>query len=89
MEITQTSYDHTVNFTCAATEVYPTPKLFMYKDFRDDHHNKRTANLKPGTLIGCELRIPGTGYVKIKSHLFYPGGKTPNIYINLLALPCT
>ncbi|VEN50990.1 unnamed protein product [Callosobruchus maculatus] len=106
MEITQTSYDHSVNFTCAATEVYPTPKLFMYKDFRDDHHNgknrlqtvhwdisktnggrynvyivatERTANLKPGTLIGCELRIPGTGYVKIKSHLFYPVGKAQNV----------
>ncbi|XP_023310601.1 uncharacterized protein LOC108908849, partial [Anoplophora glabripennis] len=86
-----------VNFTCLASEVYPTPKLVMYKDKTEEfnrlrlsiiqwdiskHSNGRismfvvtsvlAANLDPGNMIHCELRIPGTGYVKIKSLLYYP-----------------
>lgn len=31
--------------------------------------------INPGTIISCELRIPGTGYVKIKNILYYPSRK--------------
>lgn len=29
-----------VNFTCSAFDVYPSPKLILYKDNRDDFYNK-------------------------------------------------
>ncbi|CAH2000930.1 unnamed protein product [Acanthoscelides obtectus] len=61
MEITQISYDHAVNFTCAVTEVYPTPKLFMYKDFRDDQHNSRKDS-KSETRDFDWLRIEDSWY---------------------------
>lgn len=32
----------------------------------------KVSELDPGTLIHCELKIPGTGYVKLKSFLYYP-----------------
>lgn len=32
-------------------------------------------SLAPGSLIHCELRIPGTGYVKKRSLLYYPTGE--------------
>lgn len=28
--------------------------------------------LRPGDIVDCELRIPGTGYVKKKSIIYYP-----------------
>lgn len=33
------------------------------------------AVLVPGSLIHCEMRIPGTGYVKRKAMLYYPSCK--------------
>lgn len=33
------------------------------------------TDLIPGSLIHCEMRIPGTGYVKRKALLYYPPGK--------------
>lgn len=32
------------------------------------------TSLTPGSLIHCEMRIPGTGYVKRKALLYYPPG---------------
>ncbi|XP_060520125.1 uncharacterized protein LOC132698195 isoform X2 [Cylas formicarius] len=88
-----------VNFTCFATDVYPSPKLLLFKDLKNDFHGKtrmsimewdvkkdpdtgrytifivateKVSELDLGTLIHCELKIPGTGYVKIKSLLYYP-----------------
>ncbi|CAH1363973.1 uncharacterized protein [Tenebrio molitor] len=89
---------NSVNFTCYANEVYPAPKLILYKDKTDDFYNKNplqtlewntskhpngrfsvfvvanalVESLAPGSLIHCELRIPGTGYVKKRSLLYYP-----------------
>lgn len=40
--------------------------------------SKETLNL--GTVIGCELRISGTGYVKIGRVLYYSGGTFYNYY---------
>nr|XP_015836856.1 PREDICTED: uncharacterized protein LOC660111 isoform X2 [Tribolium castaneum] len=91
-----------VNFTCSANEVYPAPKLILYKDRTDDFYNKNPLqtlewntsrhpngrfsvfvvahamvdSLVPGSLIHCELRIPGTGYVKKRSLLYYPTAQT-------------
>lgn len=31
---------NSVNFTCYANEVYPAPKLILYKDKTDDFYNK-------------------------------------------------
>ncbi|XP_030766303.1 uncharacterized protein LOC115890260 isoform X2 [Sitophilus oryzae] len=91
--------DKYVNFTCLASDVYPSPKLFLYKDIKNNLYNKirlsivewdvkknpntgkytvfivgvdHLAELEPGTLIHCELKIPGTGYVKLKTLLYYP-----------------
>ncbi|KAF2893337.1 hypothetical protein ILUMI_12836 [Ignelater luminosus] len=94
-----------INFTCFASEVYPEPKIMIYKDRKDDTLSKnplqaiewstsRLRNgrysvtvvssaflnkLNPGSLIHCELRIPGTGYVKRKSMLYYPPSKALTI----------
>ncbi|CAG9813524.1 unnamed protein product [Phaedon cochleariae] len=99
-DIFKSSFDEQfTNFTCLASEVYPAPKLLMYKTYKDEFnkvrfptihreltkHNTRlfssyviatapTKTLNPGTLILCEVRIPGTGYVRIKSLLYYPEG---------------
>lgn len=40
--------------------------------------------LTAGSLIHCEMRIPGTGYVKRKALLYYPAGKQINYAQNLL-----
>ncbi|KAJ8970732.1 hypothetical protein NQ317_017390 [Molorchus minor] len=89
LDIFRSGYDgNTVNFTCLASQVYPAPKLLLYKDGTDDFYNKirlpsvqwdmtkhpngrysvyvvssvLNETLRPGTLVHCELRIPGTGY---------------------------
>lgn len=87
-----------INFTCTATEVYPEPKLTVFKDKKDEFENRNylqavewsTSRLPTGrysvtittsillnkiaagSLVHCELKIPGTGYVKRKSMLYYP-----------------
>ncbi|KAF5272430.1 hypothetical protein FQA39_LY07898 [Lamprigera yunnana] len=89
--------DKKINFTCFATEVYPEPKLTIFRDRQDEIPNRNylqtvhwitsrlssgsysitvittiaTDKINPGSLIHCELRIPGTGYVKRKSLLYY------------------
>ncbi|CAG9762369.1 unnamed protein product [Ceutorhynchus assimilis] len=96
MIIRQTADEKYVNFTCLATDVYPSPKLSLYKDVghsrmrlsitewdlkRNPDTQKFTmfitgtekiSDLDLGMLIHCELKIPGTGYVKLKSLLYYP-----------------
>ncbi|ENN70680.1 hypothetical protein YQE_12625, partial [Dendroctonus ponderosae] len=91
--------DKYVNFTCLANDLYPSPKLLLYKGAKNDFHSRmrlsitewdikrnpdnrkytmfivgtnKISELDPGTLIHCELKIPGTGYVKLKSFLYYP-----------------
>ncbi|GJQ76183.1 hypothetical protein Trydic_g1926 [Trypoxylus dichotomus] len=87
------------NFTCQASEVYPQPTVFLFKDAEEhDVYDKtslesvewttkkhsngkfsvtvtstiKSSKLDYGSLIFCELRIPGTGYVKRESLLYYP-----------------
>ncbi|KAF7279927.1 hypothetical protein GWI33_006598 [Rhynchophorus ferrugineus] len=110
-----------VNFSCLATDVYPSPKLLLYKDIKNNFHNKvrlsivewdikknpdngkfsifiigtdRVSELQPGSLIHCELKIPGTGYVKLKTLLYYPdtfiirnGCADKSFYIFLIIIP--
>lgn len=38
--------------------------------------------LAAGSLIYCEMRIPGTGYVKRKAILYYPAGKKRKVLKN-------
>lgn len=40
--------------------------------------------ISPGSLVHCELKIPGTGYVKRKSMLYYP----PSKYFNFKGDVC-
>ncbi|XP_074035857.1 uncharacterized protein [Leptinotarsa decemlineata] len=98
LDVFRSGFDETsVNFSCSVSEVFPSPKLLMYKHYEDDHYRDRIPTvqwdiskhtsgryslyiiatalretLKLGSMIRCELRIPGTGYVKIKSLLYYP-----------------
>ncbi|KAG5890146.1 hypothetical protein JTB14_010164 [Gonioctena quinquepunctata] len=99
-----TSDENIVNFTCLASDVFPTPKLLMYRSYEEEHYRNRLQTVErdiskhqsgryslfivasalretliPGSIIRCELRIPGTGYVKIKSLLYYPEGDIPTI----------
>lgn len=90
-----------INFTCTASEVYPEPKLNIFKDVKDEYQGRKyldavewsTARLpsgryslttttsvvldsiSPGSLVHCDLKIPGTGYVKRKTMLYYPISK--------------
>ncbi|KAJ8925393.1 hypothetical protein NQ315_009225 [Exocentrus adspersus] len=101
LEVFRSGYNgNRVNFTCLASEVYPAPKIMMYKENKDEFYRARVPSvqldiskhpngrftvfivssvlaeiLHPGALVHCELRIPGTGYVKIKSLLYYPQSK--------------
>ncbi|KRT82661.1 Immunoglobulin, partial [Oryctes borbonicus] len=95
------SYSTYQNFTCQASEAYPQPTVFLFKDTEEQdvydktslesvewttqkHSNGKfsvavtstikSSKLDYGSLIFCELRIPGTGYVKRKSLLYYPPG---------------
>lgn len=48
-------------------------------------------NLNPGTLIHCEIRITGTGYVRRESLLYYPesdydNGSERNLKINVIII---
>lgn len=87
-----------INFTCTATDVYPQPKLSIYRDKNDDIQSRRVmegiewnvskhangkfsvymiatskvSRLEPGSLINCEIKIHGTGYIKRKTLLYYP-----------------
>lgn len=38
----------------------------------------KITDLYEGDLITCELRIPATGYVKLKSLVYYPRSKYQN-----------
>lgn len=46
------------------------------------------SDLNSGTLIHCELRIPGTGYMKRKTMLYYPPGMNIGIVAFLFLLIC-
>ncbi|KAL1512710.1 hypothetical protein ABEB36_002254 [Hypothenemus hampei] len=107
LNIRKTMDQKYVNFTCQASEVYPSPKLVLYKQSNEDIHSKmwisttqwdikknpetrkytmfivgteKLSEIDPGTLVFCELKIPKTEYVKIKSLLYYPDGQTITIY---------
>ncbi|KAF5308149.1 hypothetical protein FQR65_LT06329 [Abscondita terminalis] len=99
LELLHSGYNRQkINFTCFATEVYPEPKLTIFKDKKDEPQSRNylqavewstsrlstgrysvtvvtsvlLTKISPGSLVHCELRIPGTGYVKRKSMLYYP-----------------
>ncbi|KAB0804357.1 hypothetical protein PPYR_01327 [Photinus pyralis] len=91
-----------INFTCTASEVYPEPKLIIFKDVKDEYHDRKYLDavewstsrlpsgrfslttttsvlldtISPGSLVHCDLKIPGTGYVKRKTMLYYPINST-------------
>ncbi|KAK5647644.1 hypothetical protein RI129_002536 [Pyrocoelia pectoralis] len=102
LELFQSGYDNKgINFTCTTTEVYPEPKLLIFRDVEDKYQDRKYMEaiewstsklpsgrysltttstvpldiLSPGSLIHCDLRIPGTGYIKRKSMLYYPLSK--------------
>ncbi|XP_050316388.1 uncharacterized protein LOC126750720 isoform X2 [Anthonomus grandis grandis] len=103
--ISKASDEKFVNFTCTVSDVYPAPKMVLFKDVQNDIHSRmrlsiiewdlkknpiterysmsivgthKLNELDPGTLIHCELKIPGTGYVKLKSLLYYPEYNSEN-----------
>lgn len=44
------------------------------------------VNVTPGDIFDCEMRIPGTGYVKKKSLIYYPPIETRSSkYFNSLS----
>ncbi|KAK9877507.1 hypothetical protein WA026_018616 [Henosepilachna vigintioctopunctata] len=45
LSIEQKSDGNSINFTCFATEVYPIPKLILFKDKKDDFHNRNPLKI--------------------------------------------